>query len=94
MVQRVDAAVRKAVLIELATVHLDGRSIDLLGQGFSVESLGRPGYPQGLRSTSADSPLHQGGTTDPGVAAVAPFSPGVFPASPSSSSTLGFENPS
>ncbi|MEU9273015.1 hypothetical protein AB0E04_47735 [Streptomyces sp. NPDC048251] len=49
VVQRIDAAVRKAVLTELATVNLDGRSVDLLGQGFSVESLGQPGHPQGLR---------------------------------------------
>ncbi|WP_326581901.1 hypothetical protein OG250_23670 [Streptomyces sp. NBC_00487] len=49
VVQRLDAAVRKAVLIELAAVNLDGRSVDLLGQGFAVESLGRPGHTQGLR---------------------------------------------
>lgn len=47
VVQRLDAAVRKAVLIELAAVNLDGRSVDLLGQGFAVESLGRRGTHKG-----------------------------------------------
>ena len=49
VVQRIDAAIRKAVLSELATVNLNGRSVDLLRRGFSVAPLGEPGHPQGLQ---------------------------------------------
>ncbi|MEU8992870.1 hypothetical protein AB0C98_41920 [Streptomyces sp. NPDC048558] len=53
VVQRIDGAIRKAVLTELATVNLHGRSTDFLGQGFAVESLGGPGHLQGLRVKEA-----------------------------------------
>ena len=53
VVQRIDASIRKAVLTELATVNLHGRSTDLLGQGLAVESLGAPGHTQGIRVKQA-----------------------------------------
>lgn len=53
LVQRIDSAIRKAVLTELATVDLNGRSIDLLREGLALESLGLPGHTQGVHIRKA-----------------------------------------
>ncbi|MFE9823684.1 hypothetical protein ACFYSH_16350 [Streptomyces sp. NPDC005791] len=47
VVQRIDGALRSAVLLELAKVNLGGRSVDLLGEGMSITRMG--GNPQGYR---------------------------------------------
>lgn len=49
VLQRIDDAVRKAVLMELATVNLGGRGVDLLGAGLAVDRIGEGGDPQGIR---------------------------------------------
>ncbi|WPO70071.1 MULTISPECIES: hypothetical protein [unclassified Streptomyces] len=53
VVRAIDAAIRKAVLTELATIDLHGRATDLLGEGMAVESLGGPGHTQGIRVRKA-----------------------------------------
>ncbi|GGP34812.1 hypothetical protein ACWDY7_01220 [Streptomyces calvus] len=49
VVQRIDNALRKAVLTELATVNLGGRAVDLLGTGLSVDRIAEGGHTQGIR---------------------------------------------
>ncbi|MEU7070384.1 hypothetical protein AB0B30_18980 [Streptomyces narbonensis] len=49
VLQRIDDAVRKAVLGELATVNFGGRGVDLLRAGLAVDRIGEGGDPQGIR---------------------------------------------
>lgn len=49
VVQRIDAALHRAVLTELAAMNLNGQTTDILSQGFAVQSLGVPARPQGIR---------------------------------------------
>lgn len=48
VVQRVDAAIRKAVLTELATFDIQARSFDLLAEDVTIGRIGG-GHTQGIR---------------------------------------------
>ncbi len=53
VLQRVDNAVRKAVLAELATVNLGGQTVDLLSEGLTVDRIREGGHLQGFRVRQA-----------------------------------------
>lgn len=80
VLRRIDGAVRRAVLHEIASVDLlkDGRSVDLLAEGLTASSIGGTGVPRAsgcVRRRNGDRPAGRcagAGPVPPGGGAAVP----------------------